>query len=568
MSGWAIEALVGSTLLMLAVLALRRPVARLFGPRAAYALWALPALRMVLPTLPGWTPLVMPWASAESSGDMTLGLAVGASPAELAAVQAPPLVAAMPPLDAEPALQLVDLAALLPALWLAGAVLWLGWQLLRYRRFVLLALADASLLTRSGGTDVYLTPAVAGPMAAGIFRRRIFLPADFRRRYAPAEQRLALLHEGAHHDRGDLVANFAGLAVVALHWWNPVAHIAWRAFRADQELACDATVLAGQDADRAAYGSAVLKSACDRAPTAACAMNQKSQLKKRIAMMKAMPMSVARRVSGGLMTAALIGGGLLLTASGNPTMSPAPLASPMLAEPTATLALAEVASPPAPVLTLAAGSNKPLPPAPPAPPSPPPAPAEAAPPAPPTPPSPPSPPTAATRAAVPAKPATPAKAVTAADAADAATRDAADRADAATRAAADRADAIAEAAAEAANAAAEASAAAAEAAADAIEAANDGSRYATISLQQVRANMAASCARQGKKIDVNARWEDLALCGSKRFHAEIARSVHASLAATKASLNADKQLEASIRNQALAEVDAAMRSVRRELKAD
>ena len=145
---------------------------------------------------------------------------------------------------------------------------------------------------------VYLSPAVSGPMAAGIFKRRIFLPLDFRTRYTPAEQRLALLHEGAHHDRGDLIANFAGLAVVALHWWNPVAHIAWRAFRADQELACDATVLAG-DADRAAYGSAVLKSACDRAPTAACAMNQKRQLKQRITMMKTTPMGARRRAAGG-----------------------------------------------------------------------------------------------------------------------------------------------------------------------------------------------------------------------------------------------------------------------------
>ncbi|MEY4889909.1 MAG: hypothetical protein RIQ75_1039 [Pseudomonadota bacterium] len=65
----------------------------------------------------------------------------------------------------------------------------------------------------------------------------VVVPADFADRYDAAEQRFALAHEVTHHRRGDLIANFAGLAVLALHWFNPVAHIAWRAFRMDQEPA-------------------------------------------------------------------------------------------------------------------------------------------------------------------------------------------------------------------------------------------------------------------------------------------------------------------------------------------
>jgi hypothetical protein len=49
---WAIEALIASTVLMVAVLCLRGVVRRSFGPDIAYALWALPALRMLLPPLP------------------------------------------------------------------------------------------------------------------------------------------------------------------------------------------------------------------------------------------------------------------------------------------------------------------------------------------------------------------------------------------------------------------------------------------------------------------------------------------------------------------------------------
>ncbi len=43
MIGWAVETIAAATLLMLLVLVLRGPVARRFGPQAAYALWALPA---------------------------------------------------------------------------------------------------------------------------------------------------------------------------------------------------------------------------------------------------------------------------------------------------------------------------------------------------------------------------------------------------------------------------------------------------------------------------------------------------------------------------------------------
>lgn len=278
MIGWVLETLAASTLLMLLVLALRRPVAAAFGARVAYALWLLPALRMGLPALPGWT---RPWLAAPQ--------------APVAATVAPDTVAAATfATAAVPAPTLADqMAALLPLLtlvWAAGGLAWFGWQMLRYRRFVAAALDKAAPLPALGRIAVFASASVAGPLAAGIRNRRIFLPADFATRYTANERRLALAHEHAHHTRGDLVANLAGLVVLALHWWNPVAHWAWRAFRADQELACDATVLAAASPDhRLAYGRAVLKSACGSTPAAACAMNHKNQLKQRIVMMKVPP---------------------------------------------------------------------------------------------------------------------------------------------------------------------------------------------------------------------------------------------------------------------------------------
>ena len=54
MSTWLIDTALYTALLIALLLVLRRPVARHFGPGMAYALWALPLLRLVLP------PLVLP----------------------------------------------------------------------------------------------------------------------------------------------------------------------------------------------------------------------------------------------------------------------------------------------------------------------------------------------------------------------------------------------------------------------------------------------------------------------------------------------------------------------------
>lgn len=325
MTGWAVPTLVASTLLMLLVLLLRRPLARLFGPRAAYALWALPALRIVMPSLPGWRSLYVPvWHVGRHHS--AVGLADPITASHLAtqdvAMAAPPLPAGI--VAAPVHIGTLPWPTLLLALWLGGALLWFGWQMLRYCRFLRAAMRSAIPLTRECGVDVLITDHVDGPVAAGIFRRRIFLPMDFLTRYGPAERRLALLHEGAHHDRRDILANLAGLAVLALHWWNPLAHRAYRVFRADQELACDATVLADVGpAERYAYGSAVLKSVSARMPGVACALSHKAELKRRLRNMARPATGSLRLWLGGAVVSAAIGAGLLATASGQAT-PPAP----------------------------------------------------------------------------------------------------------------------------------------------------------------------------------------------------------------------------------------------------
>ena len=304
MIGWAIEALAASTVLMLVVLALRGPVARRFGAHAAYLLWLLPALRMVLPRLP-------------EGADPVRAVPIHLDVAKLVAAATAPQGRAAPALDATPAQPSIDWLMVAVVIWLAGAAVYLAWQLGRHHRFMSVALEHADRGFSRGGIKVRLSPVVSGPLAAGIFHRHILLPDDFERRYNSAEQHLALAHELAHHRRGDLIANGVALAMLALHWFNPIAHWAYRAFRTDQELACDATVLGAAPDSRSDYGRALIKSARAGMPgAAACALGPATELKRRITMIAQSTRSRTRRFAGAALATVLVGTGLGLTASG------------------------------------------------------------------------------------------------------------------------------------------------------------------------------------------------------------------------------------------------------------
>ena len=75
---WA-DTLITTAVLVLLVLIVRKPFARHFGPRLTYALWAVPALRLVLPPLPFADPVIVtPEPAAEIAVTMPAGLPIAA----------------------------------------------------------------------------------------------------------------------------------------------------------------------------------------------------------------------------------------------------------------------------------------------------------------------------------------------------------------------------------------------------------------------------------------------------------------------------------------------------------
>jgi len=189
-------------LAILAVLALRIPMRRAFGPELAYRLWAIPPIAFVATLMPPPVTLDDP----------------GADPFALAG----------------------DHSGLALLAWGAGLALLVA----LFTRAQLSFLAAARL-------------GRAGPSVVGVINPRIVMPADGG--YTPEERDLIRAHERQHIARADPRAGALATAFQALCWFNPLVHLAVHVMRLDQELACDAGVLRRRPHDRALYARTLLK---------------------------------------------------------------------------------------------------------------------------------------------------------------------------------------------------------------------------------------------------------------------------------------------------------------------
>jgi beta-lactamase regulating signal transducer with metallopeptidase domain len=236
---WVFDTLVWTGALIALVLSARRPVARHFGAKAAYALWLLPLARLALP------PIVLPaWLAPKEASD-SAGYA-------LAFVEVP--IDGGAALASAPASAPFDWQALIVIVWCGGAALYIASRLLSYFQLRRELLADARSVGDAGRIRLLETPATSSPLAFGVFDKVIALPPGFMASPDRRARDLALAHELAHHRAHDLAFNFCALPLFALHWFNPLSLLGWRAMRRDQEAACDARVVEHRDrVERAAY---------------------------------------------------------------------------------------------------------------------------------------------------------------------------------------------------------------------------------------------------------------------------------------------------------------------------
>ena len=307
---YGVQTVIAVSVLIALILFARKHVARQFGAGVAYALWAIPLARLVLPPLSMPTPLAGFFEMFQSQSPAAAGTADAApafvrSPEPVGsaanAVWAPPTTgpeassplfevahgpAAFPELS-EPVLGGLLLGTVL-AVWAGGAIYMLARSSFAHHSFMqtlrreempaspeLASLADdvARQIGLKRTPQISTSFISSGPLVSGLFRPTVLLPAWFEEDYTVSQQRAALAHELTHIKRGDLWALQMSEIFVSALWFNPLAYIARRAFRTDQEAACDSDVLKSGASSPHAYGETLLKAVqtaytrCHQAPT-------------------------------------------------------------------------------------------------------------------------------------------------------------------------------------------------------------------------------------------------------------------------------------------------------------
>lgn len=241
------------------VMALRPLARRFFGARIAYGLWLLPLAAAAMCFAPQRVEhVVLEPVSVPLGRDAPVAL-------EAVAAQPPYLLWA----------------------WVAGALLSLVVLALRQARFTL-ALGRLHKRDDLGRHVRGAESCEHGPAVIGVLRPIIITPADFDSRFDVEERRIVLAHERAHMAQGDPWINVLVVLLQCVNWFNPFVHIGARALRVDQELACDAAVLAQSDGLRRRYAEAMLKTHIAASAPIGCAWppSDLNALKERIAMLK------------------------------------------------------------------------------------------------------------------------------------------------------------------------------------------------------------------------------------------------------------------------------------------
>ena len=281
------EILLTSSVLILALLALRQLFRRTVSRRMQYALWALVLVRLLVPVNVGTlahnvlsaaepvqaavekrleTPILYTQDDTERRPAQLLpgkeSQGEPLSPPSGAAHSAP----ADEYYTVTPTYRTVTLSEALTYVWYAGMVGVGAWFLFTNLRFAR-ALRKARTPYRVEGCryPVYLVSALPSPCLFGVLRPAVYL--NEKALQNPDALRFVIAHEQTHARHLDPLWSLLRGVCLTVYWFDPLVWLAAVLSREDGELACDEGTLRALGADeRAAYGKALLSlvPVCDK----------------------------------------------------------------------------------------------------------------------------------------------------------------------------------------------------------------------------------------------------------------------------------------------------------------
>ena len=273
------EILLTSSVLILALLALRRLFRRTISRRMQYTLWALVLVRLLVPlnvgtlahnVLSAAEPVQTAVEKRLETPVLYMQDGTERHPAQLLSgeesqgdPQSPPSdVAQSAPADeysiVTPTYRAVALSEALTYVWYAGMLIVGAWFLFTNLRFArALRKARTPYSVEGCRYPVYLVSALPSPCLFGVLRPAIYL--NNAAAASPELLRFVLAHEQTHARHLDPLWSLLRGVCLTVYWFDPLVWLAAVLSREDGELACDEGTLRALGADeRTAYGKALL----------------------------------------------------------------------------------------------------------------------------------------------------------------------------------------------------------------------------------------------------------------------------------------------------------------------
>lgn len=246
MIDWLYQTGLDISLLIGLVLLIRNPIRKLLGANIAYWLWIIPLARLAV-----WSRTEVPLAILEKI-NFTDGKIL------IKVFQNPDNFNLLHYLTYE-------------KIWIAGMITWAVLRtigFLKYQQNLKLQSTKISfkelklleLANSDTNVEYFYTKLPSAPFVTGFIKPQIHLFKETFEQLNTIQQQCIIKHELTHLKRNDLWMQLLAEIVRMIFWFNPIVHIAWSAFRQDQELACDYQVLAKSNkSERYEYGRVLLK---------------------------------------------------------------------------------------------------------------------------------------------------------------------------------------------------------------------------------------------------------------------------------------------------------------------
>lgn len=221
-----------------------------------------------------------------------------------------------------------DFIKILSYIWLVGFVTLSGFVLIKNIKFYKTIRAVQTDLDKreqillndcknylgiKKGVELIKINSLFSPSLIGFYKPRIVLPKQIVHDFDNEKLRYIILHELAHLKRKDVLTNYFILMFQLVYWFNPIVWLGFNRMKVDMEIACDAFVLKHLKKEQhISYGKVILNlleyfSTGSSMLVSTNILNYKSEVKRRIIMIKKFCKTSCALTLAGVMLIALVG---------------------------------------------------------------------------------------------------------------------------------------------------------------------------------------------------------------------------------------------------------------------